>query len=165
MPDTVKSVPLFYGDYGGNENPSAWFAQFELLLPIAWTDTQCVQRFSMQLTPGEVTEEWYHNLTSLHLSSFTNLKHEFFKCWPPPKRPKLTQAQQKECIMAQVLKEEEIGVWTQEGRTGNYAHVTWVLNISCLAMGMGDVDGTMIEYALEGILDLLKDHLKCVYNS
>jgi hypothetical protein len=30
---------------------------------------------------------------------------------------------------------------------------------------MGDVDGTMIEYVLEGIPDLLKDHLKCIYNS
>jgi hypothetical protein len=32
--------------------------------------------------------------------------------------------------MAQVLKEEEVGVWTQEGRTGNYAHVTWAVNVS-----------------------------------
>jgi hypothetical protein len=67
--------------------------------------------------------------------------------------------------MAQVLKEDEIGIWTQEGRTGNYAHVTWALNVSRLALGMGDVDGAMIEYALESIPDLLKDHLKCVYNS
>ncbi|KAG2746616.1 hypothetical protein P692DRAFT_20886750 [Suillus brevipes Sb2] len=165
MSEAVKSVPLFYGNYGENENPSAWFAQFELSLPISWTDTQRIQRFGMQLTPGEVAEEWYHNLTSLHLSSFANLKHEFFKRWPPPKRPKLTRAQQKERIMAQVLKEDEIGIWTQEGRTGNYAHVTWALNVSRLALGMGDVDGAMIEYALESIPDLLKDHLKCVYNS
>jgi hypothetical protein len=165
MSEAVKSVPLFYGDYGENENPSAWFAQFELSLPISWTDMQRIQRFGMQLTPGEVAEEWYHNLTSSHLSSFANLKHEFFKRWPPLKCPKLTRAQQKERIMAQVLKEDEIGIWTQEGRTGNYAHVTWVLNVLRLALGMGDVDGAMIEYALESIPDLLKDHLKCVYNS
>jgi len=164
-PDIVKSVPLFYGDYGENENPSVWFAQFELSLPISWTDAQRIQWFGMQLTPGEIAEEWYHNLTSHHLSSFSNLKLEFFKCWPPPKRPKLTQAQQKECIMAQVLKEDEVGVWTQEGRMGNYTHVTWAVNTLRLALGMGDVDGAMIEYALEGILDLLKDHLKCIYNS
>jgi hypothetical protein len=30
---------------------------------------------------------------------------------------------------------------------------------------MGDVDGAMIEYALEGIPNLLKDHLKCMYNT
>jgi hypothetical protein len=128
--DTVKSVPLFYGDYGEGENPSAWFAQFELSLPISWTDAQRVQRFGMQLTPGEVAEEWYQGLNSSHLSSFHNLKSEFFKRWPPPKRPRLTRAQQKERIMAQVLKEEEVGVWTQEGRTGNYAHVTWAVNVS-----------------------------------
>jgi len=43
-------------------------------------------------------------------------------------------------------------------------HVTWAVNVSRLALGMGDVEGAMIEYVLEGILDLLKDHLKCVYN-
>jgi hypothetical protein len=43
MADTMKSVPLFYGDYGENENPLAWFTQFELSLPILWTDAQCIQ--------------------------------------------------------------------------------------------------------------------------
>jgi hypothetical protein len=165
MADTVKSVPLFYGDYGENENPSAWFAQFELSLPISWTDTQRIQRFAMQLTPGEAAAEWYQGLTSSHLSSFTSLKAEFFKRWPAPKKPKLTRAQQKERIMAQILKEEDVGEWTQEGRTGNYAHVLWAINISRLALGMGDVDGAMIEYALESIPNLLKDHLKCTYNT
>jgi hypothetical protein len=90
MADTIKSVPLFYSDYGENENPSAWFAQFELSLPISWMDTQRIQQFAMQLTPGEAAAEWYQGLTSSHLSSFTNLKAEFFKRWPAPKKPKLT---------------------------------------------------------------------------
>jgi hypothetical protein len=165
MTDTVKSVPLFYGNYGENENPVAWFAQFELSLPISWTDAQRVQRFTMQLTPGEAAAEWSQSLTSVQISSFADLKAEFFKRWPAPKRPKLTRAQQKERIMSQVLKEEEVGEWTQEGRTGNYAHVLWAINISQLALGMGNVDGAMIEYALEGIPNLLKDHLKCMYST
>jgi hypothetical protein len=67
--------------------------------------------------------------------------------------------------MSQVLKEEEVGEWTQEGQTGNYAHMLWAINISQLALGMGDVDGAMIEYALEGIPNLLEDHLKCMYST
>jgi hypothetical protein len=66
---------------------------------------------------------------SSHLSSFTNLKAEFFKHWPVPKKLKLTWAQQKECIMVQILKEEEVGEWTQEGWTSNYAHVLLAINI------------------------------------
>jgi hypothetical protein len=162
--DNMKAVLLFYGDYGEKENPAAWFAQFKLSLPISWTDAQHVQHFGMQLTPGEVAEE-YQSLTSTHLSTFTNLKAEFFKHWPPPKWLKLTRAQQKECIMAQPLKEEEIGKWTQEGQTGNYTHVMWAISISRLAMGMGDVEGAMIEYVIESIPDLLKDHLTCAYNT
>ncbi|KAG2035646.1 hypothetical protein BDR03DRAFT_983494 [Suillus americanus] len=165
MADTMKSVPLFYGDYGENKNPAAWFTQFELLLPNSWTDTQRIHRFAMQLMPGESAAEWYQGLTSSHISSFASLKAEFFKCWPVPKQPKLTQVQQKEHIMAQTLKEDEVGERTQEGRTGNYAHVIWAINISWLALGMGDIDGAMIEYALEGIPNLLKDHLKCTYNT
>ncbi|KAG1818236.1 hypothetical protein EV424DRAFT_1540174 [Suillus variegatus] len=163
MSDTVKAIPLFYGDYGENENPSAWFAQFELSLPMNWTDMQRVQRFGMQLTPGEAAEEWYQSLTSKQLSSFADLKLVFFKRWPHPKCPKLTRAQER--IMAQVLKEEEVGEWTQVGRTGNYAHVIWAINISKLALGMGDVNGAMIEYALEGIPNVLKDHLECAYTT
>ncbi|KAG1798162.1 uncharacterized protein HD556DRAFT_1232622, partial [Suillus plorans] len=130
-----------------------------------WTDAQRVQRFGMQLTPGEAAEEWYQSLTSKQLSSFADLKLVFFKCWPHPKCPKLTRAQQKERIMAQVLKEEEVGEWTQVGRTGNYAHVIWAINVSKLALGMGDVNGAMIEYTLEGIPNVLKDHLECAYTT
>jgi len=67
--------------------------------------------------------------------------------------------------MVQVLKEEEVGEWTQVGWIGNYAHVIWAINISKLALGMGDVNGTLIEYTLEGILNILKDHLECAYTT
>ncbi|KAG1889419.1 hypothetical protein F4604DRAFT_1674070 [Suillus subluteus] len=61
--------------------------------------------------------------------------------------------------MAESLEESEIGLWTE----GNYRHVTWANKVSCLALGMGDTTGHLIEYVVEGIPNLLKDHLKCKY--
>jgi hypothetical protein len=37
------------------------------------------------------------------------------------------------------------------------------MTIACLALGMGDIDGHLIEYVVEGILNLLNDHLKYEY--
>ncbi|KAG1834276.1 hypothetical protein EV424DRAFT_1532530 [Suillus variegatus] len=67
--------------------------------------------------------------------------------------------------MAQVLKEEEVGEWMQVGWMGNYAHIIWAINVLKLALGMGDVNGAMIEYALEGIPNILKHHLECAYTT
>ncbi|KAG2092760.1 hypothetical protein BD769DRAFT_1678960 [Suillus cothurnatus] len=35
-----RIVPLFKGDDGDKEEPTEWFAQFELSLPVTWTDRQ-----------------------------------------------------------------------------------------------------------------------------
>jgi len=67
--------------------------------------------------------------------------------------------------MAQVLKEEDIGVWMADGATGNYGHVVWAHKVMRLALGMGDIAGFLIEPALENILNMLKDHLLCSYST
>ncbi|KAG2048148.1 hypothetical protein BDR06DRAFT_1013269 [Suillus hirtellus] len=56
--------------------------------------------------------------------------------------------------MAQVLKEEDIGVWLAGEPTGNYGHVIWANKVMRIAMGMGDSTGSLVEYALEGIPNL-----------
>lgn len=159
---SIEPVPLFYGDYGDNEEPSAWFAQFQLSLPTAWTDTQCVRRFAMQLTPGQMADQWFQSLDSRHTTTFAALKTAFLKRWPPPKPPKLSRAQQRERVAAHVLKKSDIGVLMPDG---NFAHVVWAIKVSQLALGMGDLKGDLIEDALEGIPDLLKDHLTGTYST
>jgi len=67
--------------------------------------------------------------------------------------------------MAQVLKEEDIGVWMADGATGNYGHVVWAHKVMRLALGMGDIAGFLIEPALENIPNMLKDHLLCSYST
>ncbi|KAG1821263.1 hypothetical protein EV424DRAFT_1347018 [Suillus variegatus] len=121
-----RTVPLFKGDYGDKEEPTEWFAQFELSLPETWSDRQRIDRFAMQLAPGQIAEEWFQGLSS------TRIK---------------------------VLDENDIGLWT----AGNYGHVVWATKVSRLALGMGDTEGYLIEYVIEGIPNLLKDHLKCEY--
>lgn len=154
-----RTVPLFKGDYGDKEEPTEWFAQFELSLLETWTDRQRIDRFAMQLAPGQIAEEWFQGLSSLRISTFLDLRTAFRKRWPPPKRPKYSRMQQKERVMAEVLDENDIGLWT----AGNYGHVVWATKVSRLALGMGDMEGYLIEYVIEAILNLLKDYLKCEY--
>jgi len=89
---SIEPVPLFYGDYSNNKEPSAWFVQFQLSLPTAWTDTQCVRRFAMQLMPGQMADQWFQSLDSRHTTTFAALKTAFLKQWLPPKPPKLSCA-------------------------------------------------------------------------
>src|SRR5882757_5556513 len=61
-------------------------------------------------------------------------------------------------------KEEDIGVWTADGATGNYGHAVWAHKVMRLALGMGDITGFLIEPALENIPNMLKDHVLCSYS-
>jgi hypothetical protein len=158
---SIEPVLLFYGDYSGNEEPSVWFAQFQLSLPTAWTDTQCVQCFTMQLMPGQMADQWFQSLHSMHTTTFAVLKIAFLKWWLPPKLPKLSYTQQREHVAVHVLKRSDIGVLMPDG---NFAHVMWATKVSQLALGMGDFKGDLIEDALEGIPNLLKDHLTGMYS-
>jgi hypothetical protein len=162
--DNPRSVPLFHGDYREKEEPSLWFAQFQLALPDSYTETQRVQRFKMQLAPGSMADQWFFDI-ALTCHSFSQLQAELMARWPPPKPPQYSRAQQKEHILAQVLKEEDIGVWLAGEPTGNYGHVIWANKVMCIAMGMGDSAGSLVEYALEGIPNVLKDHMTCSYIS
>ncbi|KAG1813076.1 hypothetical protein DFJ58DRAFT_850688 [Suillus subalutaceus] len=73
----------------------------------------------MQLAPGSTADQWFDE-SILSCSSFAHLHREFMLRWPPPKPPQYSRAQQKERVMAQTLKEEDIGVWLPGEPTGNY---------------------------------------------
>jgi len=163
--NTPRPLPLFHGDYRENEEPSTWFAQFQLSLPDNYSDLRRIQRFAMQLAPGYMADQWFNGLPPSSITSFLDLRAAFQQRWPPPKPPAYSRAQQKERIMAQVLKEEDIGIWTADGATGNYGHVVWAHKVMRLALGMGDVAGFLIESALENVPNMLKDHLTCDYST
>jgi len=163
--DAPRPVPLFYGNYRENEEPTTWFAQFQLSLPDNYTDAKRLQRFEMQLAPGHIADQWFASLTPSNIASFAALRLAFSQRWPPPRPPAYSRAQQKERVMAQVLKEEDIGVWMADGATGNYGHVVWAHKVMRLALGMGDIAGFLIEPALENIPNMLKDHLLCSYST
>ncbi|KAG2034213.1 hypothetical protein BDR03DRAFT_984557 [Suillus americanus] len=153
------TVPLFCGDYTNKEEPTEWFAQFELSLPVSWDEAQRIERFEMQLAPGNIAEEWFQGLSPSKLALFSSIKAAFWKRWPPPRQPRYMRAQQKEQVMAEQLEESIIGLWTE----GDYGHVTWANKVLHLALGMGDTTRHLIEYVVEGIPNLLKDHLRCEY--
>ncbi|KAG2029558.1 hypothetical protein BDR03DRAFT_1018217 [Suillus americanus] len=66
-----RAVPLFRGDYNNKEEPTEWFAQFELSLPMSWSDSQRIERFEMQLAPGNVAEEWFQEIATFKTLTFT----------------------------------------------------------------------------------------------
>jgi hypothetical protein len=116
----------------------------------------------MQLTPGQMADQWFQSFDSMHTTTFAVLKTAFLKWWPPPKPPKLSHAQQREHVAAHVLKRSDIGVLMPDS---NFAHVVWATKVSQLALGMGDLKGDLIEDVLNGIPDLLKDHLTGTYST
>ena len=71
--DAPRPVPLFYGDYRENEEPTTWFAQFQLSLPDNYTDAKRLQRFEMQLAPGHIADQWFASLTPSNIASFAAL--------------------------------------------------------------------------------------------
>ncbi|KAI6009916.1 hypothetical protein PISMIDRAFT_30456 [Pisolithus microcarpus 441] len=138
MADAAKIIPLFHGDYGNKEEPTEWFTQFQLSIPDAWMDMRKVDRFGLQLAPGSYADDWFGNL---------------------PSAEKLTRVQQREHIKDQVPKEEEIGEWVEDRRTGDYGHVLWAERVKRLALSMGDAEGMLIMHAIEGALQVIKGEL------
>ncbi|OJA10910.1 hypothetical protein AZE42_13794 [Rhizopogon vesiculosus] len=119
----------------------------------------------MQLVPGHIAEQWFNDLAPSITASFITLRAAFAQRWPPPRPPAYSHTQQKERVMAQMLKEEDIGVWMADGVTGNYGHIVWAHKVMHLALGMGDTAGFLIDSALENIPNMLKDHLLCSYST
>ncbi|KIJ05586.1 hypothetical protein PAXINDRAFT_158994 [Paxillus involutus ATCC 200175] len=158
-------VDMFHGDYSKEEEPTEWFMMFQLSLPSSWNDDQKVERFQLHLVPNSYADEWFNNLSVLDTMSMTALRAAFFKRWPPTKKPKWSKAQQKERIRGHVLQEEDIGTWIAEGRVGDYGQNVWAVNVMRLALSMGDVEGMLIEYAIEGIPTVLKEHLTGEYDT
>ncbi|KAG1844997.1 hypothetical protein F4604DRAFT_1937235 [Suillus subluteus] len=118
----------------------------------------------MQLAPGSMVDQWFKDI-GITCSIFAQVKQEFMTRWLPPKPLQYSRAQQKEHVMIQVLKEDDIGVWLPGEPTGNYGHVIWANKVMQTAMGMSDSTGLLVEYALKGIPNILKDHMTCSYSS
>ncbi|KIJ57729.1 hypothetical protein HYDPIDRAFT_34845, partial [Hydnomerulius pinastri MD-312] len=163
--ESAKVIVLFNGDYSNNEEPTSWFQQFQLAVPSSWNDARKIERFQLQLAMGSYAEDWFNGLSSAELTSMTTLRTAFMKRWPPPPRPTWTRQIQKERVRELVLKEEEVGIWTENGRVGDYGQNIWAEKVQKLALMMGDTSGSLIEYALEGIPMLLKENLTCEYST
>ncbi|KAG2059590.1 hypothetical protein BDR06DRAFT_967643 [Suillus hirtellus] len=148
--DNLRSIPLFHGNYREKEEPSLWFTQFQLSLPDSYLD-------------AHMADQWFNSMI-LICGLFTQLQKEFMIWWPAPKPPQYSRVQQKECIIVQVLKEEDIGIWLPGEPIGNYRYVTWANKVMRITIGMGDSIGLLVEYVLEGIPNILKDHMTCSYS-
>ena len=165
MPAATKTLPLFHGDYSNSEEPAHWFVQFQLALLDTWSEAAKIHRFQLQLAPGGYTDEWFNKLPASDRASLAAIRMAFLKQWPPMKHAKWLKLQQKERVREQGLKEEEVGKWVQEGRVGDYGQNVWVDRVMRLALSMGNMDGSLIEYAIETALAALKDHLEDGYDS
>ncbi|KIM57134.1 hypothetical protein SCLCIDRAFT_17024 [Scleroderma citrinum Foug A] len=164
-PATAKMLPLFHGDYSNSEEPAHWFVQFQLALPDTWSEVAKIQWFQLQLAPRGYAEEWFNTLPTSELASLAMVRTAFLKRWPPMKRVKWLRLQQRERVRELGLKEEEVGKWVQEGHIGDYGQKIWVDRVMRLALSMGDMDGSLIEYAIETAPAILKDHLDNGYDS
>ena len=163
MSENPPTTDMFFGD---EDNPTMWFAEFQWMLPLTWTDTEKVAHFANHILPNSYASDWYDVLTPTTTSILTTIQTAFNTRWPPPERPKFSRAEQMERIRELVLKEENIGKWItpSDKRRPDYGQNLWANEVTKMARMMGDTEGFLIEFALETIPDTLKDHLTCRYS-
>ncbi|KAI6007930.1 hypothetical protein EDC04DRAFT_2611230 [Pisolithus marmoratus] len=97
VPNNIK-LSAHDRDYSNKEEPSDWFTEFQLSLPMTWMEAVKVDQFSLQLAAGSYAEEWFMDLPSRDKVDMAVLKTAFLKRWLPTKRPKWTKSQQREQI-------------------------------------------------------------------
>ncbi|KAG1873266.1 hypothetical protein C8R48DRAFT_668139 [Suillus tomentosus] len=159
----VPVLPLLRGDYVGGEEPNEWMRQLDLNLPTTWNDAQKVERFRQQCAPGSLAEAWYTTLTPAQTATWSDLETVFLIRWPPALPLQLTAAQKKERLKAVVLKEAEIGTMLDDEKGQEWGHVRWARQVQRLAQSFGDNNCQFLDVVLDGMPDLLRDHLSDTY--
>ncbi|KAF8125032.1 hypothetical protein EV363DRAFT_1402785 [Boletus edulis] len=162
---TAPILPLLRGDGTDREQPAIWLQQFKLGVSMGFTEVEQLRRFTAQLEPGNLAQEWYDHLPAQDRASMAALEAAFTAQWPPRRRPKLSRVQQKQHLRGHVLKEMDIGVWQLKEDGGDYKQNIWAEEIVAMAKRVGDLKGTLIDHVIEGIPRLLKDHLNGDYDS
>ena len=144
-----------------------WFAEFQRMLPLSWTDTEKVSHFANHIVPNSYASDWLATLTRGDMATLASVRAAFNVRWPPPERPKFSRAEQMERIREQILKEENIGKWVtpSDKRKADYGQNIWANEVAKAATTMGDTAGFLIDCAVDGIPNLLKDHLSCRYDT
>ena len=159
---------MFFGDYEDDEqDPSMWFAKFQRMLPLLWNDSQKITHFENHIALSSLAQEWFDDLDPGDKQTLSALRTAFYKQWPRPARPSFSRAEQKERIRELVLKEENVGKWVtpSDKRKADYGQNLWATEVAKMAVNMGDRKGFLIDYVLEGIPNVLKDHLTCRYDT
>ena len=145
--------------------PARWFATFQLGLPASWTESRKIEWFKLQLDPGNVAQDWYNDLTIVETVSMTALQKAFNTRWPMKHKLQVTQVQLKQHLWGLALKENNIGEWRQKEGVGDYSQNHWAEEVMSMAINAGDTQGRLIDFVIEGIPRILKDHLAGDYDS
>ena len=132
-------------------------------VPLSWNDNQKITHFENHIAPSSLVQEWFDNLDPGDKQTLSALQMAFYKQWPCPTQPSFSCAEQKEQIRGLVLKEDNIGKWVtpSDKQKVDYGQNLWATEVAKMATNMGDHKGFLIDYVLEGILNILKDHLTC----
>ncbi|KAG2747238.1 hypothetical protein P692DRAFT_201916377 [Suillus brevipes Sb2] len=162
---TITPLLSFYGDYEKGEEPTDWFCQYRLSLPVTFTDAEKIDRFELQCTAGSMAEVWVQNLPTASKGSWAIFSREFAQRWPPPVHVTLTLAQQKDRIKSIVLAEEDIGRMIEKDRGREWGHVKWAKEIERTAQGFGDTRCLLLDIVLENTPAILRDLLTEQYNT
>ena len=120
--------------------------------------SHCPQQLHIQLARHPHTHD---------MASLATIRTAFNVRWPPPEHRKFLRAEQMERIREQLLSEENIGKWITlaDKQKADYGQNIRANEVAKAAITMGDTGGFLIDCAVDGILNLLKDHLACRYNT
>jgi hypothetical protein len=164
MTENPPTTDMFFGD---EDNPTMWFAEFQRMLPLSWVENEKVSHFVNHIVPNSYASDWIDTLTRNDMASLAAIRTAFNVRWPPPERPKFSRAEQMERIREQILREENVRKWVtpSDRRKADYGQNIWANEVAKAAITMGDTAGFLIECAVDGIPNILKDHLSCRYET
>jgi hypothetical protein len=107
---------------------------------------------------GSDAKEWWNGLNPA-TDSWAHLVSAFEKRWPEKVVMKKTTTEKQALLMAEVLKESEVGVQVQGDGVDELGHVRWANRVKALAKAIPDTNGLLVGAVRANLPAVLKEHI------
>jgi hypothetical protein len=158
---TDSNAVLFYGDDRDGENPQDFLNKVERgFSGKTLLEKDKVHALKLWIKAGSEAKEWWNGLDpTTETDSWAHLVLAFEKRWPEKVATKKTTAEKQALLMAEVLKESEVGVRVQGDGVDELGHVRWANRVKALAKAIPDTNGLLVGAVRANLPAVLKEHI------
>ncbi|KIJ52706.1 hypothetical protein M422DRAFT_242596 [Sphaerobolus stellatus SS14] len=136
------SMPLFRGEYEGNENPQTWLQTFSTQTFVAgWDNAKSITYFGMLMEEGYDAGHWWA---------------ESQRKWPRMEEMEPEKDAKRRALKGLRLKEEEVGKTIKFRGREVLSHCTFMTQTLELATAIGNPSGLLIEGVQENLSESIQ---------